>query len=127
MVHRVKKHQTRLRGLSTHTQKYQFTQQFFTELLLCPKHCLQFRAVVPHLYDTRYLFHSRPFFHAPGQQGERFWDDSSTLHLLCNLFLLLLHQLRLRSSGFRLWRLGSIQRENRKIIPAFLELTSWGT
>ena len=28
-----------------------------------------------------------------------FGDDSGTLHLLCTLFLLLLHQLRLRSSG----------------------------
>ena len=26
---------------------------------------------------------------------EWFWDDSSTLHLLCTLFLLLLHQLHL--------------------------------
>ena len=28
-----------------------------------------------------------------------FWDDSSALHLSCTLFLLLLHQLHLRSSG----------------------------
>ena len=54
------------------------------------KHCLQFRAVVPHLFDTRYLFHSRPFFPAPGQQGERFGDDSSTLQLLCTLFLVIM-------------------------------------
>ena len=34
-------------------------------------------------------------------------DDSSTLSLLCTLFLLLLHQLHLRSSGIRSWRLGT--------------------
>ena len=34
-----------------------------------------------------------------GGGGRRwFWDDSSALHLLCTLFLLLLHQLQLRSS-----------------------------
>ena len=33
--------------------------------------------------------------------GEWFWDDSSTLHLLRTLFLLLLHQLHLRSLGIR--------------------------
>ena len=40
------------------------------------------------------------FFHEPGGRG-RFWDDSSTLHLLCTLLLwiLLLYQLHLRSSG----------------------------
>ena len=36
-----------------------------------------------------------------------FQDDSSALHLLCTLFLLLLHQLHLRSSGIRSWRLGT--------------------
>ena len=36
-----------------------------------------------------------------------FRDDSSTLHLLCTLFLLLLHQLQLRSSGIRSWMLGT--------------------
>ena len=35
-----------------------------------------------------------------------FQDDSITLHLLCTLFLLLLHQLHLRSPGIRSWRLG---------------------
>ena len=32
-------------------------------------------------------------------------DDSSVLHLLCTIFLLLLHQFYLRSSGIRSWRL----------------------
>ena len=36
-----------------------------------------------------------------------FQDDSSVLHLLCTLFLLLLHQLHLRSSGIRSQRLGT--------------------
>ena len=49
------------------------------------------------------------------------WDDSHALHLLRTVFLLLLHQLYLRSSGIRSWRLGtpvlepvfsSIKREN---------------
>ena len=34
-----------------------------------------------------------------------FGDDSRALHLLHNLFLLFLHQLHLRSSGIRPWRL----------------------
>ena len=38
--------------------------------------------------------------------GECYWDDSRSLHLLCILFLLLLHQLHLRSSGIRSRRLG---------------------
>ena len=36
-----------------------------------------------------------------------FQDDLSTLHLLCTLFLLLFHQLHLRSPGIRSWRLGT--------------------
>ena len=36
-----------------------------------------------------------------------FQDDSSTLNLLCTLFLLLLNQLHLRSSGIRSQRLGT--------------------
>ena len=34
------------------------------------------------------------------------WDDSSTLHWLCTWFLLLWHQLHLRSSGIRSQRVG---------------------
>ena len=40
--------------------------------------------------------------------GGWLWNDSSTLHLLCSLFLLLLYQLHLRSSGIRSWRLGTL-------------------
>ena len=39
--------------------------------------------------------------------GGWFQDDSSTLHLLCALFLLLLHQPDPRSSGIRSQRLGT--------------------
>ena len=39
--------------------------------------------------------------------GGWFQDDSSTAHLLCTLFTLLLHQFHLRSSGIRSWRLGT--------------------
>ena len=35
-----------------------------------------------------------------------FWVDSSALHLLCILFLLVLYQLHLRASGIRSRRLG---------------------
>ena len=40
-----------------------------------------------------------------GGGGCWFKADSSELHLSCTLFLLLLHQLHLRSSGTRFWRL----------------------
>ena len=36
----------------------------------------------------------------------KFWDNSSILHLLCTLFLLLLHQFHPGSSGIRSRRLG---------------------
>ena len=45
---------------------------------------------------------------------EWFGDDSSALHLLGSLFLLLLYQLHLRSSGIRSWKLG---------IPDLAEMT----
>ena len=41
-----------------------------------------------------------------------FLDDSNALCLLCNIFLLLLHHLHLRSSGIRSWRLGTPEIEN---------------
>ena len=39
--------------------------------------------------------------------GGCFWKDSSALHLLCTLFLLLLYQLHLRLLGTRSQRLGT--------------------
>ena len=52
--------------------------------------------------------------------GEQFLDDSSTLHLLCALFLLLLHQLHLRSLGIRSWNLGTPGLEDILVL-----LTKW--
>ena len=46
------------------------------------------------------------FFHRP-REGGNFGDDLNTLHLLHTLFLLLLHQLYLRSSNIKSWRLGT--------------------
>ena len=37
----------------------------------------------------------------------QFQDETSVLHCLCTLFLFLLHQLHLRSSGIRSWRPGT--------------------
>ena len=59
-----------------------------------------------------------PMFLAPGtsfvednfpidQGGVEFQGDSRTWHLLCTLFLLLLHQLHLRTPGIRSQRLGT--------------------
>ena len=61
------------------------------------------KAVVPNLFGTRDQFHGRQFFYGPAGWFE---DDSSILHLLCNLFLLLLHWLHLKSSGIKSCRLG---------------------
>ena len=55
----------------------------------------------PNLFGTRVWLHGR---HRPGVGGW-FGDDSNALHLLCALFLLLLHQIYLRSSGIRSRRL----------------------
>ena len=45
---------------------------------------------VPNLFGTRDWFCGRQFFHRLGG-GQWFQDDTSTWHLLCTLFLLLLH------------------------------------
>ena len=47
------------------------------------------------------------FFPQTRAGGGWFGDDSSALCLLCSIFLLLLHQLHLGSSGIRLQRLGT--------------------
>ena len=62
--------------------------------------------VVPNLFGTRDQLHGRQFFHGSGGRAW-FQDDSNTLCLLCTLFLSLLHQLHLRSSGIRSQRLGT--------------------
>ena len=42
-----------------------------------------------------------------GRVGSGFQDDSRVLHLLCTLFLFLLHQFHLSSSSIRFQRLGT--------------------
>ena len=65
------------------------------------------RAAVLNLFGIRDQFCGRQFFHrGVGGNGCWFQDDSSPLHLLGTLFLLLLHQLHIRSSGIRSQRLG---------------------
>ena len=49
-----------------------------------------------------------------GGQAGGFQDDSNVLHLLCTLFLLLLYQFHLRSSGIRSQRLGTPMLEDLK-------------
>ena len=72
-----------------------------------------------------------PIFLVPGtgsmednfsmNQGSGGWfrDDSSTLHLLFTLFLLLLHQFCLRSSGIRSQRLGTPALKNTHVLIYF--------
>lgn len=45
--------------------------------------------------------HVREFFHRRGRGWAWFWNYSGAVHLLCILFLLLFHQLHVRSSGVR--------------------------
>ena len=61
-----------------------------------------FNLVVPHLFGTRDQFRGRHFIMDWGCGG-MILRDSSTLHLLCTVFLLLLYQLHLRSPGIRSW------------------------
>ena len=64
------------------------------------------RAVVPSLLGSWDWFSWKTIFPHP-RVGEWLGDDSSALHLLCTLCLLLLYQLHLRSSGIRSQRLGT--------------------
>ena len=83
--------------------------------------------MVPNLFGTRDLdkqtrdrFHGRQFINGPGVGGW-FLDDSSSLHLLCTSFLLLLHQLHLRSSDIRSQRLGTPGLQHNHIIQTKME------
>ena len=62
-------------------------------------------SATPNIFSTKYQFCERQFFHGPRVRVGWLRDDSSPLHLLCALFLLLLHQLHLRASGIRPQRL----------------------
>ena len=69
------------------------------------KKIIIFKQAVPNLFGTRDQFLVDNF--SMNLLGVWFWDDSSALHLLCSLFLLLFYQLHLRSAGIRSWRLGT--------------------
>ena len=76
-----------------------------------------FKTVVPKLLAPGTSF-VEDHFATDRAAGERwFQDDSSTWHVLCILFLLLLHQLHLRPSGSRSQRLGTPALENTQIWP----------
>ena len=47
------------------------------------------RTLFPNFFGTRELFRGRQYFHRLEPREAWFQDDSSTLHLLCTLFLLL--------------------------------------
>ena len=65
----------------------------------------------------------------PGWVGGWFGDDSDTLPSLCALFLLLLHQLRLRPSGIRSCRLGALlilktYSINQQLLISYIQFSS---
>ena len=68
---------------------------------------LSSKEMVPNIVGIRDRFCRRQFS-TDQRWGVWFWDDSSTLHLLCTLFLILLYQLHLRSSGIRPQSLGTL-------------------
>ena len=78
------------------------------------KECWVILLQTANLFGTRDWCCGRQFFHKSGGQGmwqgagRWFGDDSSPFHLLCTLFLFLLHQLHLRSSGIRSGDWGSL-------------------
>ena len=81
-------------------------------------------SVVPHLFGTRDLFPRRQFFYR--RRRGWFQDDSSTSRLLCTLFLLLLHQIHLRSSGIRSCRLGIPALDTAEAFQPFPCHSLWG-
>ena len=81
------------RWLQIQSTTAQAEQQFFAPCI----------AVVPNLLGTKEWFCGGQFSTNWGRGW--FQDDSSTLHLLCILFMLLLHQLHLRWPGSRSCRL----------------------
>ena len=76
-----------------------------------------FKTVVPNLLAPGTSFVEDNFSTDRARGEGWFQGDSSTWHLLCILFLLLLNQLHLRSSGIRSQRLGTPALENRQIWP----------
>ena len=84
-----------------------FIQKIFIGYLLLP--CYMLEQQSPTFLGSGISFMEESFSTDLGEGGRAEWfqDDSSTLHLLCTLFLLFLYQLHLRSSGIRSWRLGT--------------------
>ena len=71
--------------------------------------------VVPKLFGW---FCRRQFFHRPGS-GDGFRMIQVHLYLLCTLFVLLSHQLHLRSSGISFWGWGPLQKRLCRIHANF--------
>ena len=87
------------KGCQPHSQSISFL------LSMVPTSYYWSRPVVLNLFGNGDQFCGRQFFH--GRQWGQFQDDSSPLHLLCTLCLLVLHQLHPRSSSIRFQRLGT--------------------
>ena len=95
------------------TQNLYFSQQkllFYTHFYIRKLRRKTFTSAVLQPFWHQGPVFRKTIFPQTGRAGEGggcFRDDSSTLYLLCTLFLLLLHQLHLRSLGIRSWRLGT--------------------
>ena len=79
------------------------------------------KPVLPNLFWHQGLVSRKINF--PWMEEGWFRDDPRALHLLCTWFLLLLHQLHLRSSGIRSRRLENSALVKNLLIP----LSSWKT
>ena len=86
--------------------KHSLNTRLFKQCTCCLK--VWSKSGVPKLFGVWDRFCGRRFFHRQRRGwGRWFWDDSSTLHLLyTDFFLLLVHQLHLKSSGIRSQSLG---------------------
>ena len=95
-------------GATIHSALFSVFKEAHTEAL--PLTCWEWVGQlqsIPNLFSPRDCFWGRLFFPQPGSK-RWFGDNSGALHLLCTLFLLMLHQLQLRSSGIRSERLGTL-------------------
>ena len=102
-------------GFSMTPRQGQYSRENFSLYFSLPS----FTAVLPNVFLVPGTSFMEDYFSTDwggwcggGGGGEEGWlrcsqDDSSALHLLFTLFLLLLHQLHLRSSGIRSRKLGT--------------------